>query len=219
MARCHNRPHARPTHGINAPTPLSESSDGAGGWTPDSQAILFNSNRSSHNEIYRQFLDHDIAEPVVTKGYGRNSQVTPDGKNLLYLGLTEDGVPITKGPQAVMLVPVSGRTPLRLFTARANSLITCGRAASARCVIGEPTDDEKELIGLTLNLFFGPLMAMACSLQPESVMGKIFCMWTSRATRISYGKIVEVRVKPRLVPLQMAAIWRLIAGPRAGISG
>jgi hypothetical protein len=44
-----------------------------------------------------------------------------------------------------MLVPLSGGTPLRLFKARANSLITCG-SASAQCVIGEPTDDGKELI-------------------------------------------------------------------------
>jgi Tol biopolymer transport system component len=131
--------------------PLSESSDGAGGWTPDSKAILFSSNRSGHTEIYRQFLDHDIAEPVVTKGYGRNPQVTPDGKNLLYLGRTEDGVPITKGPQAVMLVPLIGGTPRRLFTARSNSLITCGRSASAQCVVGEPTDDEKELIVTTID--------------------------------------------------------------------
>ena len=103
----------------------------------------------------------------MTKGYGRNAQVTRDGKNILYLGMTENGVPITKGPQAVMLVPLSGGTPLRLFTARANSLITCGRSASAQCVIGEPTDDEQELIVTTIDptagrgreLFRFPLIA------------------------------------------------------------
>jgi Tol biopolymer transport system component len=66
--------------------PLSESSEGAVDWTPDGKAIFFISFRSGNYGIYRQSLDQDIAEPVVTEGYGRDPRVTPDGKNILYLG-------------------------------------------------------------------------------------------------------------------------------------
>ena len=36
--------------------PLSESSDGITGWTPDSKAVFFVSNRSGHFAVYRQVL-------------------------------------------------------------------------------------------------------------------------------------------------------------------
>jgi serine/threonine protein kinase len=126
--------------------PLSESSEGAVGWTPDSKGIFFVSNRSGHGGIYRQSLNEDIAEPVVIEGYGRNLCVSPDGKSLLYLGRTENGAPPTKGPQAVMRVPVTGGTRQRLFTARTNSLMACPWSTSGQCVIAEPTDDGKQLI-------------------------------------------------------------------------
>jgi serine/threonine protein kinase len=126
--------------------PLSESSEGAVGWTPDSKGIFFVSNRSGHGGIYRQSLNEDIAEPVVIEGYGRNLCVSPGGKSLLYLGRTENGAPPTKGPQAVMRVPVTGGTRQRLFTARTNSLMACPWSTSGQCVIAEPTDDGKQLI-------------------------------------------------------------------------
>ncbi|MGA8866913.1 MAG: protein kinase, partial [Candidatus Sulfotelmatobacter sp.] len=46
--------------------PLSESSEGPLGWTPDSKAIFFYSDRSGQGGIYKQALDQDIAEPVLT---------------------------------------------------------------------------------------------------------------------------------------------------------
>jgi len=72
--------------------------------------------------------------------------MTPDGKNILYLGQTENGAPPTKGPQPVMRVSIAGGSSQRLFTAPANSLITCAISPSALCVIGEPAEDGKQLI-------------------------------------------------------------------------
>jgi hypothetical protein len=125
--------------------PLSESSEGIVGWTRDSKAIFFNSNRSGHQEIYRQFLDQDIAEPVVTEGYGRCPRVTPDGKSILYLGALENGAPPAGGSEPVMRVSITGGPSQRLFTTRPLSYITCARSPSALCVIGETTDDSKQV--------------------------------------------------------------------------
>ena len=125
--------------------PLSDSSEGVVDWSPDSKAVFFRSDRSGRGAIYKQYLDQDVAEPVITDGYGRNPRVTPDGKNLLYLGPTENREPPTKGPQPVMRISVAGGLSQRLFTARPNSLITCARSPSAMCLIGEPTEDGKQL--------------------------------------------------------------------------
>jgi serine/threonine protein kinase len=126
--------------------PLSESSEGALGWTRDSKAIFFISNRSGHFGIYKQFLDQDIAEPVVTEGYGRDAYVTPDGKDIVYLGIGENGPWPARGPEPVMQVSITGGPSQRLFTAKPLSLLTCARSPSGVCVIGEPTVDGKQLI-------------------------------------------------------------------------
>lgn len=126
--------------------PLNESSEGEGDWTPDSKAILLVSNRSGHFGIYKQSLDQDIAEPIVTEGYGRNPRVTPDGKSILYLGPTENGAPPASGPEPVMRVAITGGPSQRLFTARTNSRMTCPRSPSGVCVIAEPTEDGKQFV-------------------------------------------------------------------------
>jgi eukaryotic-like serine/threonine-protein kinase len=126
--------------------PLSESSEGAVGWTPDSKAILFISNRSGRTAIYKQSLDQDIAEPIVTEGYGRDPKVAPDGKSIVYLGIGENGVAPMSAPEPVMKVSITGGPSQRLFIAHTFSLLSCARSPSALCVIGEPTEDGSQLV-------------------------------------------------------------------------
>ena len=126
--------------------PSSESSDGTEDWTADSKAIFFISNRAGNFGIYKQALDQDTAEPIVTEGYGRDPRVTPDGKNILFLGPTENGAPPAGGPEPVMRVPITGGPSQRLFSAHMSSLMSCARSPSSLCVIGEPTEDGKQLI-------------------------------------------------------------------------
>src|SRR5262249_32816385 len=57
--------------------PLTEGSDGTVDWTADSSAVFFVSNRLGKYGIYKQALDAQTAEPVLTEGYGRNPRVTP----------------------------------------------------------------------------------------------------------------------------------------------
>jgi eukaryotic-like serine/threonine-protein kinase len=126
--------------------PLSESSEAVVDWTPDSKAIFFVTFRSGSHGIYRQSLDEDIAEPVLTEGVGRNPRVTPDGESIVYLGIGENGPPPVKGPEPVMRVSITGGPSQRLFTARPYSLLTCARSPSHLCIIAEPTEDGKQLI-------------------------------------------------------------------------
>ena len=125
--------------------PSTEVSEGVVDWTPDSKAILLMSYRSGRPGIYSQLLDQDIADPIVTEGYGRNPRVTPDGKNIVYLGIGENGMPPIRGPEPVMRVSVNGGPSQKLFIARTYSLITCAMTPSGQCVIGEPVEDGKQL--------------------------------------------------------------------------
>jgi Tol biopolymer transport system component len=126
--------------------PQSESSDAIADWAPDGKSVILISNRSGNYGLYRQFLDKDTAESLVTQGYDRGAIMSPDGKSVLYFGTGENGPWPTKGPEPVMSVSVSGGASQRLFTASWQSLLTCARSPSGLCAIGEPTEDQKQLI-------------------------------------------------------------------------
>ena len=140
--------------------PLTESSDAVTDWTPDSKTIILVSNRSGQFGIYKQFLDSDMAEPLVTQGYGRDPRMSPDGKSVVYLGMQENG-PLANGiPEPVMRVAIAGGPSRRLFTASSGSVLTCARSPSHLCAIGEPTEDGKQLAVSS----FDPLMARGSEL-------------------------------------------------------
>jgi serine/threonine protein kinase len=126
--------------------PLSDSSIEVADWAPDSKSVILISNRSGNYGIYRQFLDKDTAESLVTQGYDRGAIMSPDGKSVLYFGTGENGPWPTKGPEPVMRVSVPGGPSQRLFTAGWRSRLTCARSPSDLCAIGEPTEDQKQLI-------------------------------------------------------------------------
>jgi len=131
--------------------PVNESSEAVFDWTPDSKAIFFSSLRSGSHGIYKQSLDQDIEEPVLIDGVGRNAHVTPDGKSIVYLGPGGNGPPPAKGPEPVMRVSSAGGVPQQLFIAKPFSMLTCAKSPSRLCMIGEPTEDGKQLIVSTLD--------------------------------------------------------------------
>jgi len=126
--------------------PLSETSDGITGWTPDSKAVLFVSNRSGHFAVYRQSLVEEMPESIVPEGYGRNPKLTPDGQSLIYLGLSAKNSAPGLDEEPMMLVPANGGSARQLFVAKPWSLTSCGRIAGSSCVIAEPSDDKAQLI-------------------------------------------------------------------------
>ena len=133
--------------------PLSESSDGVTDWSTDSKEIVFISNRSGKFGIYKQALNSDTAEPLVTEGYGGNPRVSPDGKGLFYRGETR--APPATAPAPVMRVPITGGPAQRLFTGRAFAVMSCSRPPADLCAIAEPTEDLKQVIVSTLDMFKG----------------------------------------------------------------
>jgi len=133
--------------------PLNERSEGVADWTSDSKEVILNSSRGGESGIYKQALNEETAEPLVTEGYGRSPHATPDGKWILYLGPTEKGA--ESGTQPVMRVSITGGPSQRLFTARRHAFITCAKSPSHVCVIGEPTEDGKQMTVTAIDFLKG----------------------------------------------------------------
>jgi serine/threonine protein kinase len=131
--------------------PLSESSDGVVDWTDDSKEVVLVADRAGRSGIFKQRLDEEAAQPLVTEGYSRNARVAPDGKWILYLGVGDPLKPIEAKSQPVMRVPIGGGVPQQLFIAKPGSIFSCARAPSELCAIGAPTDDLKQVVVTALN--------------------------------------------------------------------
>jgi eukaryotic-like serine/threonine-protein kinase len=143
---------ARGTHIVNLRHfPLTESSDGVADWIADSKEVILASNRAGKLGIYKQALNEELAEPLVTEDYGRNPRPTPDGRWILYLGAGANGEPPWTTPAPVMRAPSSGGRSQQVFIAEPMSIIDCAHSPSGPCVIGEPTEDHKQLIVSSLD--------------------------------------------------------------------
>jgi eukaryotic-like serine/threonine-protein kinase len=122
----------------------SEGQDHPLDWTADSKQVIFASNRNGHMGIFKQSLDGDTAEPLVSGTYDQaEARVSPDGMSLLYIAETDEGA---KGPMRVMRMPLAGGTSLLVLTARPYSEFRCARSPSFLCVISERTEDRKQMV-------------------------------------------------------------------------
>ena len=133
---------------------LSESMNVPATWTENSKAVIFNSNRDGPWGIFRQSLDEDTAEPLVT---GPDNAVagraTPDGKWLLYMiPPKEEGSP--SAANQIMRVPVNGGPSQTVLTVSLWgwwAAIKCARLPASLCVFPVLTPDHKQFIFTALD--------------------------------------------------------------------
>lgn len=113
-------------------------------WTGDSKEVIFRSNRNGHHGIFKQSMDGDAAEPLVTgpKDVG-DARMSPDDAWLLYIDSTQVN---SIGSQEVMRVPITGGPSQLVLTARSVSDFRCARLPSTLCVINELTEDRKQFV-------------------------------------------------------------------------
>lgn len=83
--------------------------DGSGSfphsWTPDSRAVIFESDRRGNNDLFRQDVDSRVAENIVaTPLEDFHANVTPDGRWVLFLQAALHRM----APASIMRVPLAG---------------------------------------------------------------------------------------------------------------
>ncbi len=135
-------------HGLKQPRRLTldEHNDYPGAWMPDNKAVLFWSDRNGTWDIFKQALDQEAAELVVTgPDYKEKPVVSPDGSWILYLSSATAQVNATT-PVRIMRVPTSGGPPQSVLEGRGISGLACARSPAALCVFSESSPDRKQLI-------------------------------------------------------------------------
>lgn len=114
----------------------SESTELWTDWTRDSKSLIFWSNRSGRPGIYRQALDSDSAELMVSPQNGLAACcVSPDGRWLLY-----------QIHEQAMRVPVTGGASEKIFPVKRLNWWDCAAAPSNLCAIAESTEDHRQAI-------------------------------------------------------------------------
>ena len=123
-----------------------EALDMATAWTPDSKTVLFLSDRNGTLGVFKQGINQESAEPVVTTTEDVTGAVlSADGAWILYHEIPKQ--PTTQ--RRLMRVSVNGGVPqfvMQIEVARGVGGYSCTRAPASRCVVLEANQDEKQLM-------------------------------------------------------------------------
>jgi Tol biopolymer transport system component/DNA-binding winged helix-turn-helix (wHTH) protein len=122
----------------------SESYDTPLDWTADSKEIIFSSNRDGHIGIFRQSLNGDTAERLVTGSYDwADAQISPDGLSLLYTAGRQEE---SWAPMKITRISLTGGSSEMILTARPLSEFRCAKSPANICVLSERSEDRKQFI-------------------------------------------------------------------------
>jgi len=163
---------------------LTESWDIPTDWTPDSKGVILLSNRNGHRGIFKQSLNEDTAEPLVTRPEDINApKVTPDGVWVVYAFSTKPND--QSAPVQVMRVPITGGPSEFVLTAHGPGYPLCTKLPANLCAIVEE-DDVRQQITFTA---FDPLTGRGRELaRIDTDLNKYFNSDLSPdGTRIAYA--------------------------------
>jgi eukaryotic-like serine/threonine-protein kinase len=117
---------------------ISESKDFPTGWTRDSKQVLFYSNRSGHNQIYRQRLEQETAEPLIQGADDEvEPQLSPDGTWILYWSTTQSAEASPSTTQRLMRLPALGGSPVQILEIPTDSAtdFSCPSMVGTLCIL------------------------------------------------------------------------------------
>jgi eukaryotic-like serine/threonine-protein kinase len=133
---------------------LSEGFNTPTDWTSDSKAVIFESDRNGHWGIYKQELNRDSAEILLTADAPPAARTSPDGKWILYSIVPNENAnspdSSSSAPLRLMRIPVTGGPSELVLTARLYNF-WCARSPSTLCVFAERTPDRKDLVFTTFD--------------------------------------------------------------------
>jgi Tol biopolymer transport system component len=105
-------------------------------WTPDGTAVLFASDRNGTMDIFRQPLDGNGAEAVVSgPGSQRGPKVSPDGAWILYQDIRADSA-------SIMRVPIQGGPSVKVMPVQVGADFQVTFPPSSMCVVSELQGSE-----------------------------------------------------------------------------
>jgi DNA-binding winged helix-turn-helix (wHTH) protein/Tol biopolymer transport system component len=127
---------------------FNDRDDFASDWSPDSHYVLFASNRNGSMDVFRQGVDEQTAEALITGPEDKLFlHLSPDGQWLMYFAFP-GGYSAMKAP-LLMRAPLSGGPPQLVFKARPASDFRCLKAPATMCVLSEW--ENKQLVFYALD--------------------------------------------------------------------
>jgi DNA-binding winged helix-turn-helix (wHTH) protein/Tol biopolymer transport system component len=134
---------------LGPPRRLTRDNRGLGsspeGWTRDSRAIFFTSDRNGKEEVFRQGPNEGLAQSVAQlPGYQqRDPRLSPDGSWILYRDRVPSASRPESSPQRLMRMPVAGGLPEQVLElpAAANFEYRCPLKTGS-CVLSEEQGRE-----------------------------------------------------------------------------
>ena len=117
-------------------------------WTRDGRSVLFQSDRTGRNQIFRQPLDNANAEPINPgPDDQQGAKISPDGNWILYWSAP---VRSSSSMKQLMRFPVSGGSPVRVLEMPNEEAVVfdCPYAPSASCLLGRPEQSQLVLYEL-----------------------------------------------------------------------
>ena len=120
---------------------LEESDDWVTGWTADSRAVLFSSNRNGNFDLFKQDIGQTDAETIVVSPEQEwRPTLSPDRTFILYTVSEKASRVATR----LMRIPVSGGPPELVLQGEKIQNFSCAREAN-RCVVVEEVDGKQIL--------------------------------------------------------------------------
>jgi Tol biopolymer transport system component len=181
------------------------------GWSENSRAVFFNSDRDGHPDIFEQTMAaRDVRRLAAGEDERRDARLSPDGRSILYFqwprteAVGGQGYLMRAdlvGGQAQALFPVTGYSrprridPLVSISAEGYPAFRCPSATETPCVLSE------ELGGEIVFTSFDPLRGRGAKL--ASMPSGSFSFWdlSSDGHRIALGKNEETKGLIRLLSL------------------
>jgi len=107
-------------------------------WLPGGDAIVFSSDRSGTEDVFKQGLDATEAEPVATgPGVQDVPSASPDGAWILYIDRESGATPAGTRSARLMRSPITGGPPEEVFDVQPGASFACARPPATRCVLSE----------------------------------------------------------------------------------
>jgi len=102
-------------------------------WTPDSRAVLFNSNRNGTPQIFKQAIDQPLAESTMSSAEQLlQPRVTPDGSEILFISSSKSAD--LKTPSSIFAIPMGGGPPRLVLKDIRIWNVQCATLASTICL-------------------------------------------------------------------------------------
>jgi Tol biopolymer transport system component/DNA-binding winged helix-turn-helix (wHTH) protein len=110
-------------------------------WTPDSESVIFTSDRDGRSHLFKQRSDQPVPDLLV----GGTDTVTgarlnPDGSEVLYVVRPESGEGLR-----MMRMPLAGGTPQLVLQADGVDNFQCARLPSTLCIFGKSAGEVVHL--------------------------------------------------------------------------